>query len=51
MIFQFVLSDIAALDLSIQFKLKKKRIFIENSIKDYNFPKILQIGKKSIQCL
>ena len=28
----------------------EKRIFTENSIKDYNFLKIIQIGKKSIQC-
>ena len=45
----FATLEIAASDLPVQFKLRK-RIFIENSIKDYNFPKILQIGKKSIQC-
>ena len=46
----FATLEIAASDLPVQFKLRK-RIFIENSIKDYNFLKILQTGRKSIQCL
>ena len=29
---------------------KKKHALIENSIKDCDFPKTFQIGKKSIQC-
>ena len=40
----------SALALSVQFELRKIGFLLKNSIEDNNFPKILQIGKKSIQC-